>query len=374
MRPESRAAAGSRPITARKAWLLPAPDSPTTPRHSPGATVRFKSRTAYCSPAAAAYATLSDSMERTGIARALPVPGAPASAARIERVTQCISEQIETEQEQREQARGTCEQPGCRAHLRGAVANQASEARERLLDAEPEEAQEALEEDHLRHCKGRVDDHRAREIWNDVARHDPRRARAARHRRLDERPARERECLPAHDPRHGDPADRADSGEQYVRVAAAEKCRERDDEQQVRERIETVHDPHHHCVRAASGKAGHRAPCDPDHDAHAGCRETDRERQARSVEHAYGEVAAEPIGAVAARERPEHCREQNGEQNPRPELRGTSVSQPRPEPALRGPAAPRGARCADERIGFNHGALADRASRGADLPRDSPRG
>ena len=54
---------GQQPSAARKAWLLPAPDSPTTPRHSPGATASDRSRTACTSPSGDAKVTLRCSSE-----------------------------------------------------------------------------------------------------------------------------------------------------------------------------------------------------------------------------------------------------------------------------------------------------------------------
>ena len=47
--------------------------------------------------------------------------------------------------------------------------DQHAPARHRLLDAEPEKGEEALEDDHLRHQQGHVDDHRSEQIGNDVA-------------------------------------------------------------------------------------------------------------------------------------------------------------------------------------------------------------
>ena len=91
---------------------------------------------------------------------------------------------------QRQHGRRHQQQPRRGLHLERALGDQPAEAGERLLHAEAEEAQEALEQDHLRHRERRVDDHRAEHVRHDVARDDacaaagrarsrPRRTRAA---------------------------------------------------------------------------------------------------------------------------------------------------------------------------------------------------
>ena len=72
--PCARPFAASRPITARNTWLLPAPDSPTTPRHSPRSTARVTSRAAVILPRGVSNVTVSP--DRLSTAGAAGVPSA----------------------------------------------------------------------------------------------------------------------------------------------------------------------------------------------------------------------------------------------------------------------------------------------------------
>ena len=80
--PCARPFPASRPSTARNTWLLPAPDSPTTPRHSPRSTASVISRAAVTVPRGVSKVTVSpDRLNRAG------GPGAASAFARIEGIT-----------------------------------------------------------------------------------------------------------------------------------------------------------------------------------------------------------------------------------------------------------------------------------------------
>src|SRR5215472_13374393 len=142
--PAARPFAASSPKTPRNSWLLPAPDSPTTPRHSPRDTESVTSCTARSGPCGVSNVTLSPLRLSTGVA-----PGDSALAG-IESIAQAIAEQIQTQQQQHQRYRRYQHHPGRRLHLLRAGEDEIAEARLWLLHSEAEERQEALEQDHLR--------------------------------------------------------------------------------------------------------------------------------------------------------------------------------------------------------------------------------
>ena len=90
---------------------------------------------------------------------------------------------------------------------------------------------------------------------------------AERAGRLDERLVLEREHLPAHDARHGQPLHRAQRDEQHEQ-ALGEEHQQQDDEEDVRQRVEHVDDAHHELVDLAADVARDRAVADADEDRH----------------------------------------------------------------------------------------------------------
>src|SRR5579862_1227527 len=149
------------------AWLLPAPDSPTSARHSPAATVKDRSDTASTTPRLPPKRTLSPSTLSTGLA-ASPSSG----LAGIERITQSIADEIESQKQRHEDTRRHEEHPARRFHVLGAVTNEAAEARERLLNAQPQKAQKALEQNHLWDGERGVDDDGAEHVRYDMTHQD----------------------------------------------------------------------------------------------------------------------------------------------------------------------------------------------------------
>src|SRR5215831_16852600 len=194
--------AASRPSGARNTWLLPAPDSPTTPRHSPGATERAMSCAATMRPRGVSNATVRCESSSTA-------PPWASGAAGIEGIAQSVTEKIQAAEQQHETGRGHEQHPGRRFHLRRAEEDQVAEARVRLLHAEPEETEEALEHDHLRDAERRIHEHRAEEIRHDVTAENPWGGEPQRPRGLDELAPPQGERLPAHDAGHRQPANAA---------------------------------------------------------------------------------------------------------------------------------------------------------------------
>src|SRR6186713_2694627 len=170
--PLTRACGGNKPIMARNACVLPAPDSPMTPRHRPGCSSSETASTAQVAP----YATERFSMRSS----------AASVIARLQRCTQSVAEQVESNQHCRQQRGGHEQHPCRRLHLLRAFVDEAAETGERLLHAEPEEAQKAFEQDQLRNGQRCVGNHRAGYIRHDVAPQDLRGLQATRNGGVDE--------------------------------------------------------------------------------------------------------------------------------------------------------------------------------------------
>ena len=118
---------------------------------------------------------------------------------------------------------GKIERPGRGFDLARAFGDQHAPRCERLADAEAEERQEALRQDHARNRQRDIDDHRPHHVGHDVAADDAERPDTRRARRFDELLLFRRQRLPAHDPRHGQPRDRADRDEQQHEVLVEDR-------------------------------------------------------------------------------------------------------------------------------------------------------
>ena len=136
--------------------------------------------------------------------------------------------------------------------------------------------------------------------------------------------------LPAHDPRHRQPLDRADGGEEQddVELAAqrdavaedgvqhavdpvpglvvVEEHAQQDDEDRERQRVDDVHDAHHERVHVAAVVTRNRAVNDADDQRDDGRHDADGQGDAPAEEDAREEVApervrAEPVGGAGRR-------------------------------------------------------------------------
>src|SRR3954471_3492363 len=160
--------AASRPIAASMVWLLPEPDSPTTATVSQRRTVRFTARTASTTPSGVLKRTC---RPETWSSVSSPMP--PTSMVpRVERVAQSVAEEVEREQRDDEEDRGEDQHPRrCLDRCR-ALRDEGAEAGQRLLHAEPEEREEALQQDDARHQDGDENDHRSDGVRDDMAADD----------------------------------------------------------------------------------------------------------------------------------------------------------------------------------------------------------
>src|SRR6478609_7904810 len=177
--PRERPLASSSPVTARNSWVLPAPDSPTIPRHSPAPTARFTASTAVTVPLGVSKVTPSPASSSSGTGTASVFTG-------IQRIAQRVAQHIQAHQQRDHEGGRHDEHPGRGLHLLSADVDQIAQTRLGLLHAEAKEAQEALEQDHLRDGESRVHEHRPEEIRQEVAYQNRGFGESERARRLDE--------------------------------------------------------------------------------------------------------------------------------------------------------------------------------------------
>src|SRR5260370_40884410 len=122
-------------------------------------------------------------------------------------VAQSVAHDVQAYQKHGEHAPRHQQYPGSCLHFTRALRNQRAEARMGLLDAEPQEAQKALEHNDLRYDQRRVDDDRTHQVRNNMPQDDAAGARSGGNRRFDELALTDAQCLAAHDTRHREPAD-----------------------------------------------------------------------------------------------------------------------------------------------------------------------
>src|ERR1700744_2800492 len=164
-------------MVAKNAWLFPAPDSPTMPTHSPRPTFSVKSLTAATSPSGVVKVTFKSSRRSTSPrapaastaassgaapepATALkPSPDAPVSTpeplpaltsppapsfspvTRIECIAQAVAHKVEAQEQRHEKHRRHQQHPRRGLHLLRPVIDETAQARERLLNSQPQETQ-----------------------------------------------------------------------------------------------------------------------------------------------------------------------------------------------------------------------------------------
>ena len=124
----------------------------------------------------------------------------------------------------------------------------------------------------------------------------------------------QREHLPAHDPRHGQPGHRPQSGEQAgklqkLRAARGEARRlhffqesvqggdEHDDKNDGGHGIEHINKTHHHTVPASAAITGGCAPQHADDQADGRADQADQQRNARAVANPAQQIAPVDVGA-----------------------------------------------------------------------------
>src|SRR5688572_2792580 len=275
--PSARPFLASRPMTDMKIWLLPEPDSPTMPRVSPALIAKLTSLTARTVPSGVEKVVLRLRTSRMAVMRR-----GSSTVLGVEGVAQPVADEIEAEQGDRQHGGRPEQRPGRDLHDFRALAHQSSPTGGRLLHAHAEEADEALEQGHLRDGQGDVDHHRPKAVRDDVAGDDPPSRDTTCFRRLDAFPPPDGDGLAADDARHVEPADRAD-GDVDEGDARPEHDRQHDHEEDEGQRIEDVDDPHHGPVDPPADETGRGAPYHADDQAHHGRGESDHERDLAAI-------------------------------------------------------------------------------------------
>src|SRR5690606_12376293 len=88
------------------------------------------------------------STPQRGASTSPPLAAGRSPVLRIERIAQTVAQEVEAEQRRREEDRGEEQHPRRALHLLRAFLHERAPRRHRLLHAEPEEAQEGLDEEH----------------------------------------------------------------------------------------------------------------------------------------------------------------------------------------------------------------------------------
>ena len=185
----------------------------------------------------------------------------------------------------------------------GALADQHAPACHRLLNAQAQEAQEAFQQDHLRHGQRHVDHDRPQRIGDDVAPDDRGGTDPAGPRRLDELLPLDAQRLAPDDARHVQPFDRPDRDEDQDDVAA-EEHHQQDHEEHERQRIEHIDQPHHDAVDPAAEIPRRRPIQHADRQADRRGDQPDHQRDLPAVERADQQVAPVGVGAEQVSGRP----------------------------------------------------------------------
>ncbi len=126
---------------------------------------------------------------------------------------------------------------------------------------------------------------------NDVLAADPRRARS-----FNELLALDGECLAAHDPRHGQPLDRADGCKDQHNVALKHR-QQQDHEEDEGQSVEYVDNAHHEIVDATTEITCRRTPTDADHEADSRGDNADHERDTQADHQARKQVSSLQVGS-----------------------------------------------------------------------------
>ena len=259
--PCARPLAASSPITARNSWLLPAPDSPTTPRHSPAATARS-------SPSTAAPCRRACGTRRRGRSAAAPRRVRRSGFTGIERIAQPSPSTFRHSSSSDQQRRRHEQHPGRRLISCAPTVIRLPRLARGSCTPRPRKLRKLSNRIICGTVSVAYTSTGPEQIRQDVAHEDRERAHPERARRLDELAPLQRERLAAHDARGGEPAHRAERDEQHREAAARQERRQDDDDEQVRQRIQHVDEAHHEPVGAPAGEAGDRPPGDADHQAH----------------------------------------------------------------------------------------------------------
>src|SRR5512137_122468 len=173
------------PMTAANVTLLPEPDSPTTPRHSPGRTSRSTPSTAVTTPERVAKRTTRPRIASSGAAAPFGPGARSVLEAGIEGIAQSLARDVDREHQDQDRQAGKGADPPGVEHEFASVGHHRTPRGRRRLHAEPEERQAGFEDDHVRQADRGHHDDRRQDVRQDLADHDAERRDADRARRFD---------------------------------------------------------------------------------------------------------------------------------------------------------------------------------------------
>ena len=214
----------------------------------------------------------------------------------VEPVAQRIAHEVDHERGDEDGEAGEGGDPPRVEHVDAALAEHVAPRRGRGLDAQAQEGEERLEDDHLGHLQGRDDHDGGDEVGEDLPEDDPRVAHAEGAAREHELALADGHGLGPHDARVDRPAGHAEHDD-HVDEARAEDRDDGEREQHEGKGQHHVDDRHDRPVGAPADVARPEAEQHPDggRQDHGG--HPDHQRDPAAVDHARQEVAAHLVGA-----------------------------------------------------------------------------
>ena len=236
---------------------------------------------------------------------------------RIPGVAQAVTDKVQGEQSQGEGRGGIDDEPPVNANgvdLFGPAGDERTQTGLRRLYAQSQIAEKGFVQNNGGNGQGQIYDDHAIDVGQDVAQEDSRVAGPQDPAGIDKRPMAQREHLPAHDPRHGQPGNRPQPGEQAGKLQKPRPSRgqarrlhffqdgvqggdEHDDKNDGRHGIEHIDKTHHHRVPASAAITGGRAPQDADNQADRRADQADEQRNARAVANPAQQITPVDVGA-----------------------------------------------------------------------------
>src|SRR5438552_697278 len=268
--------------------LLPQPLSPTSPSTSPRSIEKLTPSTARSTPSPVSKWVWRPSTESSG-AMSEPEPG-------VEGVAQPVAEEIDGEDGQHDREPRKGREPPRRGDVVPSVGEHPAPGGRGRLDAQPQEGQRRLVDDHERQLERGHDDDRGEGVRQHVAEEQAHRPVAAGTGAADELPLPDRQHVGAHDAGELHPS-RHGHHQDHVDQAWAQREDDAHREQDVRNGQEDVHDTHDQGVGARAVEARKESQRDADQAGERHRGETHAEGDPAAVEDAAQEVTAEVIGA-----------------------------------------------------------------------------
>src|SRR5882757_1903078 len=281
----------SSPMAAMKICVLPDPDSPTSPTHSEGAMLKDTPSTASMIPVRC---------EKLMRKRSTLNVGTMSAILDVEGVAQAIAEDVQAKQQNRQEAAGNQQDPGSGFHFAGTLGDQGAQACARFLNSQSKKAQEAFEQDDLRHGERGVHDHRSDDIGDDVPQDDAACAGSRCDRSLDEFPLTNAQGLAANDAGHGQPADGAYREKQEI-FTAPKNDRQKYHEENQRQSAQDFDQSHHQMIGAAADVACDGPVAHADQQTDDARRQSDGNADPRAGECPHEQIASQAIGSEPMR-------------------------------------------------------------------------